>query len=302
MNQLTNNYISTVCGMLNQHSQVNEKLKLELIAFCLNTIDNVETLNEQANVILNTYPHLDCRTTSRKRYKFTQSLPSRSRVLKVVFDKSFEADPDKSIVAAELMDPTHQSFYSPYKKACYIKAPRLIADFCNSTLVKIIVSVATTIFFYRSCYRTYQAIKQLIPARVIPLVINHTSLSVIRAFNAIWAQKERLLKQYGRQIYRVMLIASVAVWILPNIPYVTTVVRRVSSFVDSLKRSSLTIGNFIWDKAWAVPSFTWKSCSDFSEFIYLVTEPIETERLQICKQKAYDVWDRVVNKTVVQVV
>lgn len=249
-------------------------------------------IENRAKTILKQLEKHDIRT-DKTRYQFGQPLTDRERLLKLIFNLSFEAQPDAITAAAETLHPAQAAFYPRWKKVCWIHIPTLAAYVLNNPFAKVVLSVIVLYQSGKACYAAYVATPALI-ARAIPFIINNTPLVFIRAANAVLDLK-KLTYQNMYLILFFTWAGQQIILCLPEIPHVTPLARRFSvlSVLSMLLKSPQTINDFIRDTAFNAAVFTWSNCTELANSINGRANQANDERLAICKAKAFQVWQKI---------
>lgn len=74
-------------------------------------------IEDRAQPILMQLEKHDSRT-DKTRYQFGDPLTAREKLLKLIFNLSFKAQPDAITTAAETLHPEQAAFYPRWKKVC----------------------------------------------------------------------------------------------------------------------------------------------------------------------------------------
>lgn len=216
-----------------------------------------------------------------------------AKLLKLVFDLSFKAQPDAITTAAEAIHPDHAVFYPMWKKVCWIQIPKLAADVLDHPIVKVALTVAALYYSYQVCYAAYEATVAL-TARSVPFIINNTPIAVFRAANVVLDMKDWVYKNMWKILFYTW--ASQQIILMgPEIPHVTPVARSFSIWSAYLMIFSApqTIASFAFNRAVGTAFFTWNNCTELANSMKGRVTETNDARLAICKAKALDVWQTI---------
>lgn len=231
--------------------------------------------------------------TDKTRYHFGQPATDREKLLKLVFELSFRAQPDAITAAAEAIHPDQAVFYPTWKKVCWIQIPKLAANVLNHPLFKIALTVAAIYYSYQACYAAYEATVAF-TARSIPFIINNTPVVIFRAGNAVLDLKDWAYRNMWKILFYTWATQQV-ILIGPEIPHVTPVARSFSiwSALNIVYSSPQTIFSFAITKAWETATFTWSNCTELANSIKGRVDEANDARLATCRAKALDVWQTI---------
>ena len=276
-----------ITSVISAHTYPEETLQWVVDVFAKKS--SKEDIENRAKLILNQLESQDSRT-DKKRFQF-KPLTCRERLLKLIFNLSFSNQPDAITAAAETLDPKQAPFYAQWKKVCWIHIPTLAASALDNSFVKVVLSVIVLFLSKIGCRAAYNAILPWIQ-RKTPFVIKTTPLIFIRATNATldlkkWANQNRL------KIAILMSSSQLIITFLPAIPYVKLLINPLLSVSKILLESPQTIVSFVWSTAFQAAIFTWINCSALSSSIKGRANRASNEKLAICKEKALNVWQRI---------
>lgn len=226
-----------------------------------------------------------------KRYQFRVP-KSSDELLKVIFEESFYHSPQAVIRGAELIEG---SFYPLWKRVCLIHVPKILGTFLGSTLVKLVISIATVYYSIIFAFAGFVKMRHFFIARVIPFYINNTPIAFIYSTNRIlngvdWARQNTLTLLFGAFVVQQIVIRG------PTIPYLTAAIGAISflNIVGALYRSPQTLSGFVVKTALIGAILIWKNSNSLSTFFGSIAINAESECLAISKAKAYNVWKRVI--------
>jgi hypothetical protein len=252
-----------------------------------------ESVDNFAKEILSDFQSVVPKNDS-KRYQF-RVLEEREELLKVIFEESFQYEPEPVIAEAQRIKG---SFYPLWKRVCLIHTPKTIGSILGNKLVKIAISVATIYYSYKFGHAAYDRMVRFFTAKGLPFIVNNTPIIVIRSGNRILNGVDNAVDYVRRKIALLFYALVVQEIILrtPNIPYFTAAIRFVNiwGIWKAVTNAPTTLLGFLVIKASSGATFMWDNCSSLGAFFGDVAAGAESDRLAISKSKSYDVWKTVI--------
>jgi len=295
MNMMTSNYIATVyngfCHNPKISAEAKDRISPEFMAL-LDRNEDAGLIEGIATKILADLPDLQS-GKSQLRYRFKLST-SREQLLKLIFDRSFEHIPNVIVDNAVKVDPIKKP-YPNWKKICWIKIPGSVGVVIKNPVFKVAIGITTICLSIFSLLAVYKGMSVLLTAKVLPVVINHTPLVVIKMGNLV-ADAVKIVLDNPLRIFFGIWLTREAIVRLPTIPYITDFARRLSMWdvFDAIVMSPATIYHFIGKSAGDACRFVVSECDSAGSFFQSISVKEENKRTSIAHKIALDVWNGIV--------
>lgn len=241
-----------------------------------------EQIEQEAEIILNQFPQLN-----GKRYRFATS--NRDRLLKAIFEKSFNKAPDAIINAAEAASIVQGIDYSRMKSVCHITIPKTLGTIAGVLGPAAAVAIFVATIF--AGYKAYAIIKEFFAEKVIPFLTNHLPAQAL--------QIGSYLSDGLNYIRQRLIVVLISLWLfkkvidlLPEIPYLTKAVQRISAWevFCFFFINHETIGLFLLRQALRPAKFVADVGISAARYFHSIGNMAKTARLHTLQQKAFKIW------------
>jgi hypothetical protein len=244
---------------------------------------------------------------SNKRYVFVSHTDDPRRdAMDALFNEAFKNNPNEIVAAAEYASGTQ--FYSPWKKAFVIELPKATGQFLSNHVVKKALAIATFFIALSSLYSLYAFSSVLLHSTVIPaLSFIATQLPPQALFIATYATGIfNFIRENARTCFWASLLVAVITRGVANDPTAFPLVRRVALRANQIAWFvHQSCGNILstWyhhimicGNAVMTVGHSFVVIDRIGPALKNHAEGAEEQRLRICKEKAYAVWMRIVEK------
>lgn len=161
-------------------------------------------------------------TSSTKRYQFQTSESKKDKrdlVLTLFFHHAFKTSPRLMIDSAAKADPS-KPFYPLWKRVCCIDLPKTAGNIIGSIPFIAIAMVVSGVCSIKMYIHVNTATAIFTATRLVPFVINNTPVAVIKLGN-LCVSGFSIASTYKFQLFFYLLIAKIAIEILPTIPSIS---------------------------------------------------------------------------------
>ena len=251
---------------------------------------------------------IDQPARSNKRYVFANATTNDARkdAMDALFNEAYKNNRAAIIADAETIEGSR--FYSPWKQAFVIDLPRVTRQFLSNHVVQLAIAVATFFVATASLYALYAFSVVFLHSTVIPaLSFVATLLPPQASFIAIYATaifnfiKANPLTCLGTS-FLTSVIAEVIAHdpnALPSFRWVASAVNRIANFIFATCFSILTPRThdaMIWANAGFSAIASFDITASIRGSLENHVEAALEHQSRVCKEKAYAVWMRIVEK------
>lgn len=296
--RLENNYLNVIKEEFTLPEPLREA-RGQILTWLVHVRDGHETheqIEAYAKTILQTYPQL--KYGESHRYQFKANC-HKAQLIKIIFNNAFKPTTAKKIITAA-EGANRGSFFPTWKKVTHIHLPRIAGEVIGNPVIKVALSVAMVYGTIIAVPHLYNTVADFTVRVVIPYVINHAPLTVIKVFNAALSALEWIRFQVFKVLFYSTLARLVVTWL--KIPYIGPALERINDkvwdFYFSLC-SKGTLTGFIVEKGFKALSFTWDACTAISSQLRTIANHAEHQRCILSREKAYDVWSKMMNRAAI---
>jgi len=216
--------------------------------------------------------------------------------MNMIFQRSIVHDFDLIFQRAKKVDPALECSYPLWKRVCYIKLPKIGSAFFGNRLIKLALSVTLVWGSMHLFLMAHEATTQLVAARAIPFLINHTSLQVIRAGNLFISRVEIAanwaFKKPFRTLFYAWLARKVALSLPCRIPLLTATCEQINLFfvVDALFFAPQNIARFAFWEGFNLAVIGWRASRAISKSLKCFADTHQQKNTALCKEKIEKIW------------
>lgn len=269
------------------HSEVPLRLKTDVAIWAkmLNCQVPQTLIQSKAQEILDAYPSLYGKE-STLRFRFKKD-PS-DKLLKLIFDRAFEKDPERIISTL----PSKVPFIPSLKKMTNIEIPRKIGQVAGNPLLRLIASIFSLIFTCKYLYKAFDATAHFVSEVALP----YFSKKIGEEGSNLIKEGVKKVEWFWDRIIIILLTTAVVKYFIEqmNLPYVSPALKTISMWKIAVWLCLMpqTTFQFIVARAFDALTFVPLQLSRFSHFCLDIANTNHDERMVDYKQSAFKIWSQ----------